>query len=146
MPGRAGDYVAIAASVAPLSPTCSGEAAAGVKLTAAAIAKWMTKQPGLKTTAPKAVSVGGLKGVVLDVRLADGWKKSCPYANGAPMVPLIRGLAPSDFDHSMIPGLAIRQYLLDDAGAVLGIEVDDVTGGSHLDQYSDVVDTFRFAP
>ncbi len=37
------------------------------------------------------VTVGGLRGVELDLALNTGWTASCPFANGVPTVPLFVG-------------------------------------------------------
>lgn len=138
------DYIAVAASLAAESPDCTNRPAAGVPVSAAGIANWLASRPGLVTTKPTTTSVGGLSGVVLDIRLAKGWKET-PCGGDMKGATVIVGVAPSEFEHGMIPGLAMRLYLLDHAGAVLGVEVDDVSGGSHLDQYSKLIGSFAFA-
>ncbi len=138
------DYISVAASLAAESPDCNGQAAKGVPVTPAGIANWLAKRPALVTTKPKATAVGGLSGVVLDIRLAKGWTET-PCGGGMKGATVIVGVAPSEFEHGMIPGLAMRLYLLDNAGAVLGVEVDDVSGGRHLDQYSKLIGSFAFA-
>lgn len=110
---------------------------------AAAMASFLGKQPEFTTTAPRTVSIGGLSGVVLDVSLAKTWKTDCIGA-GFPNANLIYGLDPSAFEHGLFGDLVIRLYLLDRGTDVLAIEVDDVSGGGHLDSYDPVVESMHF--
>ncbi len=134
------DYVGVYASVVPAAP-CDGPAQG--LMDAAAMAAYLTREPELSTTSPRAITVGGLSGLVLDIRLAKSWKKSC-FPTGGPSAFLITGLPPSEFDHGIGGDLAIRLYLLDGAASVVGIEVDDLSGGAHLDQYAPIIEGFRF--
>lgn len=137
------DYIFVASSVAA-AMGCDPGPAPGVGLTVAAIVQWMTQNPGLVTTTPQNVSIGGLNGVVLDLRMTKTWQQTCPFSNGSPVVPLITGVGRSSFDHVIIPGLAMRLYLLDGPFGVLGIEIDDVRDAGHLQQYSNVVQAMQF--
>jgi hypothetical protein len=140
------DFIGIYASIAPDAQDCSGRPAPGVGLSVSDITSWMIRQPGLNTTQPQQVVIGGLHGEVLDVRMTNGWTKACHYPSATqPVVPLIVGIGISDLDHGIEPGVATRLYLLDSAGGALAIEVVDVSGGSHLDAYSEVVNAVRFA-
>ena len=127
------DYVGVYTRVAVPDPFCASPAR-GVKASPEGIAGWIADQPDLDPTTPRTVSVGGLDGLVLDVKLAKGSDGAC----------LILGLAPSSLSHGLIRGLTIRLYLLRRAGT-LAIEIDDVKGGgNNLDTYSSVVKNFRF--
>lgn len=138
------DYLGVFTSVAADAADCTAAPAAGVDVTAGAIAHALATRPGLTATAPKAVTVSGHAGFVLDVRLAKGWKSAaCPVT--MPNVPLLVGVSPSDFEHAILGTVVIRIYLFDNGNQVLGIEVDDVTGGSRLDAYDVVVRALRFA-
>jgi hypothetical protein len=61
---------------------------------------------------------------------------------------LIIGVTPSGLEHGVGPGVAMRLYLLTHHDPILGgtlaIEIDDISGGRHLDAYSSVVNGFRF--
>ena len=140
------DFIVIDASIAADAQDCSGQPAPGVGLSALEIVRWMVRQPSLRVTEPQQVVIGGLHGEVLDVRMTDGWTKACHYPGVTqPAVPLIVGIGTSDLDHSIEPGVATRLYLLDSGGSALAIEVVDVSGGSHLDAYSEVVKAAQFA-
>jgi hypothetical protein len=55
------------------------------------LSTWMRALPGLIASNPRLASVGGLRGTELDLRIADGWQASCPFADGLPTVPLFVG-------------------------------------------------------
>jgi hypothetical protein len=76
--------------------------------------------------------VGGLQGSLLDITLAPGWTKSCPYSNGQPVVPVITGIGSSSLDQGIEPGVKTRLYLLNSGTGTLVIEIVDVSGGGHL--------------
>jgi hypothetical protein len=137
------DYIGVDTSVAAPNG-CNPGTAPGVDETVSGIASWIVSNPGLVTPQPQAVSVGGLQGVVLDVRMAKTWTGTCPYSNGMPLVPLITGVGTSSLDHSLIAGLAIRLYLLKGPLGTLAIEIVDVQDAGHLDAYSKIVESFHF--
>jgi hypothetical protein len=72
-------------------PSCPTTAEPGVGTSSIALATWIRGLPGLTVGGPRIVTVGGLRGVELDVELRDGWTQSCPFANGQPTVPLFVG-------------------------------------------------------
>ena len=80
----------------------------------------------------------------MDLKMVDGWTKTCPWSSGNPVVALIVGHGPSQFNHSIGPGYAMRLYLLGYGRGALAIEVDDATGGQHINNYTAVIDSFRF--
>jgi hypothetical protein len=60
------------------------------------------------------------------------------------VVPLIIGAGRASLWHVMIPVVATRLYLLERLGGTLAIEVNDVSGGDHLDRYSAIVEAIDF--
>jgi hypothetical protein len=139
------DYIGVYSSIATADAGCEEQAAPGVGTSPSEIAAELTGRLGLTTTAPSPVSVGGLDGVVFDIRLAEDWSDVCPFAPDLPLVPLIIGVPPSSLHHVMIPELTLRLYLLDRSGSTLAIEVNDASdGGQNLDGYSSIVDQFTF--
>jgi hypothetical protein len=140
----AGDYIGIYTSVVAANADCTESEQPGVGHITAALAAEFTHRAGLTTTTPTPVSVGGLQGVVLDIRLADGWTQTCFYSQGSPVVPLIRGVGPSSVDNPIGPGIMVRLYLLDLPDSTLAIQLWDTSGGTHLDAYSAIVDQLRF--
>ena len=115
--------------------------------TPAAYVQSLVRNPALKVSRPAAVTIGGLSGFVVDLRIRETWKKACPWSHGQPYVQTITDLAPklSQLDHGVIPQpMVMRLYLLGYRGGTLGIEVDALQGSAKLDAYSAVVKTFRF--
>lgn len=140
-----GDSIGIATSVVAANADCTESEQPGVGHTAAAQAAEFAQRPGLTTTKPRPISVGGLRGLVLDIRLADGWTQTCFFSQGEPVVPLFNGVGPSrGLDASIGPGFMMRLYLLDHSGATLAIGFGDTSGGTHLDTYSAIVDELHF--
>jgi hypothetical protein len=141
----AGDYIGIYTSVVAANADCTETEQPGVGHTAAALAAEFTHRAGLTTTTPTPVSVGGLQGVVLDIRMAAGWTQTCFYSQGSPVVPLVRGVGPSaGLDTPIGPGIMMRVYLLDLPDSTLAIQVVDNAGGAHLDAYSAIVAQLHF--
>ena len=105
----------------------------------------MARNPGLAITNRHDVEIGGLQGVVFDIKMAKGWTKACPYTHGVPLVPLIVGTGISGLEHGdpateLDAPLPARQLPI----GVLSIEVVNVQEGDHLDEYSSVVETMQF--
>lgn len=120
----------------------------GTARTPEEIANWFHHQSGFAPFSPKPAAIGGLSGIVVDLRMRKGWTKTCRWSRGFPAQQAITGLPPSpdEMNHSLVPGSAVmRLYLLGYKGGTLGIEIDEVRGNSKLDEYSAVVKTFRFA-
>jgi hypothetical protein len=95
------------------------------------------------STTPESVTIGGLSGLVMDISMAPDWTGTCFYSS-EPGVQLMGGVAPSEFDHSVVGGLAMRLYLLDRGDSTLAIEIGDFSGGANLDAYAAIVEQFEF--
>ena len=67
---------------------CTTTPEPGVGRDAAAIATWLTTLPGLVTTEPAAVTIGGLSGLMVELSVAPTWTATCPYA-ATPGQPLV---------------------------------------------------------
>ena len=76
-------------ATAPLE--CEEAPAPGVGQSVEAWSDWLTSHPGLVTTEPQPVNVGGLDGVYIDIALDPDWTVTCPYSEGQPVVPFIIG-------------------------------------------------------
>ena len=72
-------------------PTCPTSPEPGVGTGSLQLAAWIRGLPGMVASSPRMVTVGGLRGVELDLALNTGWTASCPFANGVPTVPLFVG-------------------------------------------------------
>jgi hypothetical protein len=138
-----GSFIGLETSVAPEASDCRSRVI-GVRTTPAGIAAWMSRQRGLVISHRHPVTVGGLRGVALDVRMARGAKGCLSAGATVPAAPLLVGIGPSSFDHEVAPGFAERHYLLAYRGGTLDIQVVDSSGGRHLAGYAAVVGTFHF--
>jgi serine/threonine-protein kinase len=139
------DRVGVFQRIAPTGSRC-GDDAASVR-SAAEYVRWLQGWPGVSVLRMKRVSVGGLSGFVLDLRIRGDWKKPCKWSQHQPAVQIVHGVAPTY--PSMITNLwpwrsVTRLYLLDYKHATLGIEIDEIGGGGRLDAYDRVVKSFRF--
>jgi hypothetical protein len=109
--------------------------------------RWIRSQPGFAPIDPKPVTVGGLSGFVVDLRIPKTFTQSCPWSRGLPAQQAITGLPPSPdrMNHSLVAHtMVMRLYLLHYKGGTLAIEIDDVRGDSRLAGYDKVVRSFRF--
>lgn len=111
---------------------------------------WIAALPGLTATRPTAVTVGGLPGFTLAVRIAPTWTHACPYSNGQPSVPLIVSAFPgSDLDWGVGGTGRMRIYALDaGAGRRLWIDVETLAGEDfdELDaRAKPVIESFEFS-
>ena len=139
------DYIIVATSIATSREGCA-DGPSKIR-TPTAFARWLQHEPGLTTTGPDPVAVGGLSGVVVDIRMRKGWTKTCPWSPGAPAAQVLWGLAPSPtgLAQGVIPQpMVMRLYLLNYRHGTLGIEIYEVSGDAKLAAYSAVVKTFRF--
>lgn len=94
---------------------------------------WYTTHPGLVTTTPEEVIVGGLTGVFLDISLDSSWDVTCPFSEEQPVVPFIIGNGTSLVHHVILPGFEARLFLLEWNGGNVAIEVGPE--GTSLDDY-----------
>jgi hypothetical protein len=107
--------------------SCPAEPEAGVGGTSSELATWIAGRPGLVVGAPTMATVGGLRGVAIDVALKGDWTQACPFSNGVPAVPLINS---PDIDHWVVVGNErLRLFLLDlPGGGVVAVDVDAFDG------------------
>lgn len=112
------------------------------------IVSWLTSHPGLATTAPQQVSVGGLDGQMLDIGLADTWSEFCPWEPTLPMVAILTGPGIDQLGRVIVGALEVRLYVLAVPDGTVTIKVTDVPGGETLDQYLaevvPIIDSFTF--
>ncbi len=104
----------------------------GVGTLSTDLVRWIRGLPGLAVSSPKIVTVGGLRGTEIDVRIADGWTASCPFAGGLPTVPLFVGSTGSL--RWVIAGTErLRLDLLDVPGGGTVVVDQDAFEGSQMD-------------
>jgi hypothetical protein len=140
--GGTRDWIAFEANTMMPQIGCAPGDPVDVGESAAAMASRMAGRKNLVPTTPRAVTVGGLAGWVVDVRLAENATGEC---SPEPGVALIHGVGISyGYDQGIGPGSAMRFYMFDRGDDVLCIEIDDISGGSHIEEWSAVVETVRF--
>lgn len=61
----------------------------GVGTTASAMVQALNDRPGLVTTEPAPITIGGLSGFTIDISLSPDWTTPCPFSEGSPTVPLV---------------------------------------------------------
>jgi hypothetical protein len=91
----------------------------GVGRTATEIATTLASRDGLATSQPRTVTVGGLSGQQIDIRLQPGWTKPCQSADDdTPMVPLVGTLDEKNLwnYNAAMPGEQFRYLILDAPG------------------------------
>ena len=127
---------------------CAESWAEGVGGTVEELVGWYRAHPGLTTTEPEDVNVGGLSGVFLDISLDPSWNVTCPYSEGQPIVPFIIGNGTSELHHVILPGFKERLYLLKWDGGNVAIEVGPE--GDSLDEYLievlPIIESLSFGP
>ncbi len=142
------DYVGVYDGIAVADAECIERQQSGVDLTPAAMAAWFVEHEGLHATEPTAVTVGGLEGVVVDLRIAENYTEGCPYEGykGIPMVPMFICAGLAEVHHVALGENVTRLYLLQGQnGRVVAIEVSDVPGGAELEELDSIVDDFVFS-
>jgi hypothetical protein len=127
--------------------SCPGERQPYIGTTSSELAAWIADRAGLAVSRPILASVGGLTGVMLDIRIAEGWRPSCPFADGLPTVPLITR-APGGYHWIVAGNERLRLYLLDrPGGGTVVVDIDAFDGrlfDELLRQAAPVVDSFSF--
>lgn len=137
------DYIGVYRDVT-LEDGCATGPVRGLAHTPAAMMQHLRGRPDLVVARLHAVRVGGLPGLVSDLRQRATWRRTCPYSGGRPLSSLLVGLADHGLDHPIVPRQTMRLYLLAFHGTVIAVEVEDVRSAGHLAAYSHVVSTFRF--
>ena len=82
--------------VASKDPACPEQQEPGIGATAADIVGDIAANPGIDATAPQPITIGGLEGLTVDLRLADGWTAICPIDPTTPSVAYIVDTIPTE--------------------------------------------------
>jgi hypothetical protein len=127
---------------------CPTVAEPGVGKLSLELATWMRGLPGIVASSPRIVTVGGLRGVELDLALNTGWTASCPFADGVPTVPLFVG-ADGSLRWVVAGNERLRVDLLDvPGGGTVVVDVDAFDGtlmDGLLAAAAPIVQSFSFA-
>lgn len=128
--------------------SCPTTAQAGVGTLSSELTTWIRSLPGLTVGNPRIVTVGGLRGVEIDVAIAAGWTASCPFANGLPTVPLFVG-GDGNLRWVVAGSERLRLSLLDvPGGGTVVVDIDAFDGSlmdTLLGQATPIVESFSFA-
>ncbi|MEW5992740.1 MAG: hypothetical protein AB1736_15540 [Chloroflexota bacterium] len=139
----AADYVALQPAVSEVtgiyvfrSPVAASQdiecpllPAAGAGTAAVDLVDWIRARPGLDVSDPQAVTIGGLEGLRVDIRIVDGWLASCPFAEGLPTVPLFVSPTDADFRWVVAGTERLRLDILDvPAGGTVVVDIDAFQG------------------
>ncbi|AUZ87650.1 hypothetical protein CVO76_08425 [Arthrobacter agilis] len=127
---------------------CGEEVQPGIGTSAAELAAWYRSVPGLQITRDVPVTVGGLSGVALDLRVGADWRSPCPLMRVAHVIPVLIGGGVSTLHHVIGAPVEMRLYLLDQGGGNVAIEVTAVLEQHSLTDYlreaDVVVGSFEF--
>lgn len=144
-----GSYIGVYQNVR--APSLCGEGAEpGVGVGSAELAAWYRAVPGLDIVAESPVSVGGLSGIALDLRVSDEWASPCPLDGVLHAIPVIIGGGVSQLHHVMGSALEMRLLLLDWEQGNVVVEVTAVREQHTLPDYLEeagagaVVGSFEF--
>ena len=139
----AGSFVGLETSVAPEASDCQSPVP-GVKRTPKAILKWIQTKRNLVVSHAHAGTLGGLGGIVVDVRMRPGSKGCLAVGATHRAAPLLVGVGPSSFDHEVAPHFAERHYLLRYKHGTLDVALVDASGGKQLASFNKIATRFKF--
>jgi hypothetical protein len=129
--------------------SCPTTAEPGVGTTSSELVAWMRGLKGLTVSGPAMATIGGLRGVSVDIGIAAGWTESCSFANGLPTVPLLVG-KDNDLRWVIAGSERLRLYVLDlPAGGTVMVDIDAFDGSlfqSLLSSAAPIVKSLLFAP
>lgn len=126
--------------------TCPEAAEPSVGTLDVQLAAWIKARPGFTTSPLRPVTIGGRRGVELDVSIAEGWTQSCPFANGLPAVPLFVGT--NSYFWVVAGSERLRLDLLHVDGNTVVVDVDAFDGSlmdALLAQAQPIVQSVAFA-
>jgi hypothetical protein len=127
---------------------CPTIAEPGVGKLSLELATWIRGLPGIIASSPRIVTVGGLRGVELDLALNTGWTASCPFAEGVPTVPLFVG-ADGSLRWVVAGNERLRVDLLDVPGGGTVVVDIDAFDGTLMDGLvaaaAPIIQSFSFA-
>lgn len=127
---------------------CPDQPEPGIGKLSSDLAAWIRGRPGFVASNPRLAEVGGLRGVELDVGIVATWTTSCPFAGGAPTVPLFVGQG-ATFRWVVAGSEQLRLSLLDlPGGGTVVVDIDAFEGSLMSDllgRATPIVRSFSFA-
>ena len=142
-------FVNVLPNISAAAEDCGEAAASGVGPAASEIIGALAARPGLSTSGPVAVTIGGLSGQQIDVSLAPDWTGHC--SGGGPFVPLV--YSPGFIWWGAEPGEQFRIIVLDVAGLpsemyatvmIVIYSADAAAWDDHLSASTALVGSFEF--
>jgi hypothetical protein len=107
---------------------CPATPEPGVGTTSTELVAWLRGRPGLVVGTPVMATVGGLRGVSIEIGIKAGWTASCPFANGSPTVPLITSTT-AGYHWVIVGSERLRMYVLDlPGGGTVIVDLDAYDG------------------
>jgi hypothetical protein len=148
--------ITLSQDVAPHSQTgCPDAVEPGVGSSATAMADWLAHLPGLVSTTPTPITIGGYRGLMLDVSVASSWSLTCEYTDpaGERVVFTFTDLMPGPdvvVRHALYGDARSRCILLDlGAGHNLLVEItapDKASFDDLVQAAMPIVQSFGFTP
>jgi hypothetical protein len=132
---------------------CPDTVEPGVGETVPAIMSWLANRPGLVTTEPTPISVGGYSGLMLDATLAPSWALTCQYSPyGEPVLFTFtdRYVGPeSPYIRLYMDGPARSRYILLDLGQGHNLLIDvaapnEASWNELVQSAMPIIDSFQF--
>src|SRR5262245_36612783 len=129
-------------------PECPLEAAPNIDGSARAITTWLQRLAGVTAANVHEAHVGGLQGFQLDLAIAPGWKRACPWNVGGRDVPLFMNVSHDDFELGLSGNGHMRLFVMElEPGRALIIDIeaqDESTWGGLLPVAVPIVESFEF--
>jgi hypothetical protein len=130
---------------------CVEEAEPGVGTTAAAMVQALAARPGLDTTEPTPITIGGLSGFTIDITLSPDWTTPCPFSEGRPIVPTVmdpQALAGTGlhWDAERVTDGSFTRYIILDLPGGGTLLISPGGSPSFVTEAMPVIQSFEFAP
>ena len=118
------------------SRDCEEASEPGVGRSVSDLVGWFETRPGLIVSEPTPVTVGGVEGMQLDMKIDPEWKRTCFFSEDLPAVPLVfNGSAPLGGYHwAIVPEQSLRWFILDSEDGVFIVNLEDDPGGVPHDE------------
>jgi hypothetical protein len=132
--GPVTDAIFVFRDVRVLTEGCDPHLDESVGNTAAEIAAWITANSGITSTPVEPATLGGLRGVLLDIAASGTYTTVCPndeatYPGGTPILPLFAGAGSGNLTWFIGGDERMRLYLLDmPGGGNIVISIDTIGG------------------
>ncbi|MBM7505900.1 hypothetical protein ACFPER_02205 [Agromyces aurantiacus] len=144
---RGGSYLGIFTGIHAAAIDCSETWQEGVGTNPAQLVAWYQSVPGLIVSEPVKVSVGGLRGLQIDVSLEEG-NDTCNFG-GYTGIPLITGDGVSEVHHVVLDDMDVRLVFLRHRNSNVTLEITNVREQRSAEEFrglvQPIVDSLAFA-